>query len=42
MLLTVKITFKDGTSDIKECWSLGEICLDNVINLIIIRQEKIA
>ena len=40
MLLTVLVTFIDGTSDIKECWNVDEICLDNVLELRIIRAEK--
>lgn len=42
MLLTVKITYLNGTSDIKECWSVDEICLDNVSEITVIRTEKIA
>lgn len=39
-MLTVKITYKDGTTDLKDCWSVDEICLDNVLDLKIIRNER--
>lgn len=42
MLLTVLITFQDDTTDVKECWDVSDICLDNVKELKIIRSEKVA
>lgn len=39
MILTVKIIYKDGTDDIKECHDLSELCLDNVQEVKIIRKE---
>ena len=39
MLLTVKVTYLDGTTDIKECHDLSELVLDNVDNIKIIRSE---
>jgi hypothetical protein len=42
MLLTVKIIYLDGSCDIKECWNVDEICLDNVKDITIIRAEKVA
>jgi hypothetical protein len=39
-MLTVKITYKDGTSDLKDCLDVSEICLDNVAELKIIRDER--
>jgi len=42
MLLTVLITFNDETTDIKECYDVSDICLDNVKTITIIREEKIA
>ena len=40
MLLTVLVIFKDGTSDIKECWDISDICLDSVLELRILRAEN--
>jgi hypothetical protein len=42
MLLTVKITYTDDTTDIKECWNISDLCLDGVKDITIIRTEKIA
>lgn len=42
MLLTVLVTFLDGSNDIRECWNVDELCLDNVLEIRIIRAEKIA
>jgi hypothetical protein len=42
MLITVKIEYLDGTTDIKECWDISDICLDNVKDITIIRSEKVA
>jgi hypothetical protein len=39
-MLTVKITFTNGTSDIKDCWSLDDICLDGVQEIKVIRDER--
>ena len=41
-MLTVLITYKDGSQDIKDCWDIADICLDGVFELKIIRQEKVA
>lgn len=37
---TVKITYKDGTNDIKDVWNVDEICLDGVVELKVIRDES--
>lgn len=39
MIKTVKITYTDGTTDLKECHDLSEICLDNVVTIRVIREE---
>jgi len=39
MILTVKITYLDGTVDFKECRDLSEIPLDNVSTIRVIREE---
>lgn len=40
MILTVKVTYLDGTTDIKECHDLKEIKLDNVDTVKVIRKEE--
>lgn len=37
---TVRITYKDGTEDIKDVNDVDEICLDNVVDIKVIRDEK--
>lgn len=39
---TVRIFYKNGTEDIKECTSLDEICLDGVLRIKILLTEKVA
>jgi hypothetical protein len=39
-MLTVKIIYKDGSTDLKDVWNVDEICLDNVKELRIIRDER--
>lgn len=39
MLLTTKVTYIDGTTDIKQCHDLSEIPLDNVESIKILREE---
>lgn len=39
-MLTVRIFYKDGTEDVKDVWSIDEICLDNVAELKVIRDER--
>lgn len=39
MIYTVKITYLDGTQDIKECHDLSEVPLDNVKEMKVIRKE---
>jgi len=39
MIYTVKITFIDGTMDIRDCHHLSDIVLDNVQSVKIIREE---
>jgi hypothetical protein len=41
-MLTVRITYLNGTEDIKECWNLDDICLDGVESIKVIRNEKAA
>lgn len=41
-MLTVRIIFLDGSEDIKECWDISEIVLDNVKEIKVIRNEKAA
>ncbi len=40
-MITVKITYLDETVDIKDCYNVDEICLDNVESVVIIRNERI-
>ena len=40
MLFTVKVTYLDGNTDIKECHDLNEIPLDNVCTIKILREEN--
>lgn len=39
-MLTVLITYKDGTTDIKDCWDISDICLDGVASIKTIRDER--
>ena len=39
-MLTVIITYLDDTTDIKACNSLDELCLDNVLSVRVIRDER--
>lgn len=39
-MITVKIIYKDGSSDIKDVLSFDEICLDNVVEFYPIRDER--
>jgi hypothetical protein len=39
-MLTVKIIYLDGTDNIKDCWSVDEICLDGVEEVKVIRDER--
>lgn len=41
-MITVRIIFKDGTEEIKDVFDVADICLDNVLNIKIIRNEKAA
>lgn len=41
-MITVKIIYLDGTSDIKDCLDVTDICLDGVQEVITIRDEKAA
>lgn len=41
-MLTVKITYINGETDIKDCWSVDEICLDGVEELKVIRDDRAA
>lgn len=41
-MLTVRIFYKDGTEDVKMVLDVSEICLDNVLDIRIIRTEKVA
>lgn len=40
MLLTVKLNYLDGTTDIKQCHDIKELILDNVDTIKIIREEN--
>ena len=39
-MLTVRIFYKDGTEEIKDCNDISDLCLDNVLELRIIRDEQ--
>jgi hypothetical protein len=39
-MLTVRIFFNNGNEEIKDVWSLDEICLDNVSSIKVIRDER--
>jgi len=39
MILTIKVEYLDGTSDIKECHDLSELVLDNVKSIKVLREE---
>lgn len=39
-MMTVLIIFKTGETDMKDVWSLDDICLDGVFELRIIRDER--
>lgn len=41
-MLTVKVVYLDGKEDIRDCWSVDEICLDGVDYIKVIRNEKAA
>lgn len=41
-MIIVRIFYKDGTEDIKEVTNVDEICLDNVEDIKVIRNEKVA
>lgn len=39
-MITVRIIYKDGSDDIKDCWNINDICLDGVESIKIIRDER--
>lgn len=39
-MMTVLIIFKTGETDMKDVWSLDDICLDGVFELRVIRNER--
>lgn len=41
-MITVKIVYKDGTTDIKDVLDISDICLDNVLEIKVLRTEKAA
>ena len=41
-MITVLINFINGTSDIRACNDISELCLDGVSSVRIIRDERIA
>lgn len=41
-MLIVRIFYKDGTEDVKEVHNVADICLDNVQDIRIIKDEKVA
>ncbi len=41
-MLTVIIYFINGTTDVKDCWSIDEIVMDGVESIKIIRDERAA
>lgn len=41
-MITVKITYINGETDIKIVLDISEICLDNVLEIKVIRTEKAA
>jgi len=40
-MLTVLITYLTGNTDIKDCLSLDDICLDGVESIRVIRDERV-
>jgi len=40
-MLTVLITYTNGSTDIKDVLDLGDICLDGVYELKVIRDERV-
>lgn len=40
-MLTVLIKYTDGTTDIRDCYDLGDICLDGVAEMKVIRDERL-
>ena len=41
-MVTVRIIYNDGSEDIKEVLDLSDVCLDNVLEIRIIRNERAA
>lgn len=39
-MLTVKIVYTNGETDIKDCYSLDDLCLDGVESIKVIRDES--
>lgn len=39
-MLTVRIIYKDGTEDLKDCWSVDEISMINVLSVKVLRSER--
>jgi hypothetical protein len=41
-MLTVLIIYKDGTDDMRNVLDVSDICLDGVLEIKVLRQEKAA
>jgi hypothetical protein len=39
-MLTVRVIYIDGTEDIRDCFSVDDICLDGVQSIKVIRDES--
>ena len=40
-MLTVLITYLDLTTNVVDVWALDDICLDNVLSLKVIRDDRV-
>lgn len=40
-MLTIKLTYLDDTTDIRDCWDIADICMDGVTDIRVIRDERV-